>query len=309
MRIAILGATSQIAKDVILSFAGIAQYDLVLFARRPEMVREWLNSVCLSDKYSVYSIGGFIAQEPFDAIMNFIGVGNPVNVTAIGESIFDITLKHDEMVLNYLASNPACRYIFLSSGAVYGNHFESPVDENSVAIVPINCLQSQDWYGLAKMYAECRHRALPHLSIVDIRVFNYFSHTADISARFLMADILRAIRFNEILHTTSENIVRDYIGPNDFFRLISLILQSPARNDAVDCYTRGPVDKLTLLDSMKERFSLNFEIDQINSEFNATGFKKNYFSTNKRAAIFGYSPLRSSLEVVIDEIYLALNHK
>jgi len=59
------------------------------------------------------------------------------------------------------------------------------------------------------------------------QLIDYFSHTQDISARFFITDILRAIQSGETLMTTPENIVRDYIGPDDFFKLISLILESP----------------------------------------------------------------------------------
>lgn len=42
MRIAILGATSQIAKDLIHSCATRSAHELVLFARRVEVLRQWL---------------------------------------------------------------------------------------------------------------------------------------------------------------------------------------------------------------------------------------------------------------------------
>ena len=134
------------------------------------------------------------ANHEFDAIINFVGVGNPAQAIAMGNSIFDITLRFDEMVLDYLQTHPNCRYLFLSSGAAYGSSFNEPVNRDAPAIVAINNLVPQDWYGVAKLHAECRHRSYPELPIIDIRVFNYFSRTQDISARFLITDILRAIR-------------------------------------------------------------------------------------------------------------------
>jgi hypothetical protein len=41
------------------------------------------------------------------------------------------------------------------------------------------------------LHAEAKHRALFNFSIVDVRVFNYFSHTQDMNARFLITDNLR----------------------------------------------------------------------------------------------------------------------
>jgi nucleoside-diphosphate-sugar epimerase len=307
MRIAIFGSTSWIAKDLIQSFAAKSRDELVLYARRPENVRQWLGSVGLSGKYSVVDFSVFSVTEQFDVILNFVGVGNPAQAALMGASIFDVTLKYDELALSYVRENPRCRYIFLSSGAAYGSNFQVPVDENSKALIAINNLQPQNWYGMAKLHAECRHRSLAHLAIIDIRVFNYFSHTQDISARFFITDILRAIQFGETLMTTPENIVRDYIGPDDFFKLVSLILESPATNNVFDCYTRAPVDKLTLLSKMKEYFGLSYAIQKEPVGINATGVKVNYFSQNFRANSLGYLPSLNSLETIYKESEKLLN--
>src|SRR5450756_1882049 len=119
MRIAILGATSQIAKDLIESFAAQGTHALMLYARRPQAVVQWLASVDLPERYPVHDYGAFGADEHFDAILNFVGVGDPVAAAAMGASIFDVTLKYDELALSYVRQHPACRYIFLSSGAAY----------------------------------------------------------------------------------------------------------------------------------------------------------------------------------------------
>jgi nucleoside-diphosphate-sugar epimerase len=304
VRIAILGATSQIAKDLVLSFSRMSDYDLVLFARRPSVVNEWLQLSGLSDRYSVYDFKHFNAHKNLDAIINFVGFGNPALIASMGSSIFDVTSKYDELALDYLRYNPDCRYVFLSSGAAYGSNFEQPVDENSRAEISINNLTSMDWYAVAKLQAECHHRSLSNFPIVDIRVFNYFSHTQDIAARFFISDILRAIQSDETLVTSSDNIVRDYIGPGDFFRLISLILETPPMNTVIDCYSQAPVEKMTLLASIKESFGLRYEVSKAPAGVNATGLKMNYFSMNRRAEIFGYSPSNNSLNNVISEIEL-----
>ena len=306
MRIAILGATSQIAKDLVLSFSKSNVHELVLFARRPTVVTEWLTLVLLLDRYPVADFESFNLDENFDAIINFVGSGNPAQTSAMGALIFDVTSKYDELALEYQRKHPACRYLFLSSGASYGFNFDEPVDEKSKGVIAINRLLPQDWYAVAKMYAECRHRSMSHLPIVDLRVFNYFSHTQDMSARFFITDILRAIQSDTTLQTSSDNIVRDYIGPADFSRLVSLILESPATNDVVDCYTRAPVEKMTLLASMSERFGLRYEVLNASAGVNATGLKFKYFSRNRRAEIFQYFPSKKSLENVLDEAELVL---
>lgn len=299
-RLAILGATSQIAMDLILSFSSSEDKHLHLFARRPDAVKKWLMSVGLPGRYPVDDFSGF-AKHEFDAIINFVGVGNPGKALAMGNSIFDITLRFDDFALGYLKTHPACRYLFLSSGAVYGSNFDKPVDRNTLALVPINNLVAQDWYGIAKLHAECRHRAHPEFSILDMRVFNYFSHTQDLSARFLVTDIMRAIRDKTVLKISSDYVVRDYLHPADFFALVRALLSAPATNAAVDCYSKAPIDKPKLLAAMQKKFGLRYEINDAAAGVNATGSKPHYYSLNKRAADFGYQPALTSLEGILQE--------
>jgi nucleoside-diphosphate-sugar epimerase len=300
MQIAILGATSQIAKDLILAFTKQDNHELVLFARRPEIVIQWLASVGLSGRYAVKDFAAFSTDEYFDALLNFVGVGDPAQAAAMAASIFDVTLKYDQLALSYLEQHPLCRYIFLSSGAAYGSSFEAPVNENTKATFAINNLQPQDWYAVAKLYAECRHRSHPELFIIDVRVFNYFSRSQDIAARFLITDILRAIRDKTVLKTSSDHIVRDFIHPSDFYQLIVALLTSPVTNVAVDCYSKAPIDKPALLVAMQDNFGLRYEI-LTSAGVNATGNKPNYYSLNTKAADFGYQPTITSLDGLLKE--------
>lgn len=304
-RIAILGATSQIARDLIASVAAAGGKNLHLFARRPDDVRNWLATAGLSGRYPADNFSE-LGRHEFDAIINFVGAGNPAQLMSMGNSIFDTTLRFDEMALDYLKARPSCRYIFLSSGAAYGSSFEEPVTRDTPAIVKINDLLPQEWYGVAKLHAECRHRSHPDLAIIDIRVFNYFSCTQDIAARFLITDILRAIRDKTVLKTSPEHIVRDYLHPSDFYRLVHALLAEPATNTSVDCYSKAPIAKANLLAAIQEKFGLCYELTKVTDSFNATGSKPHYYSLNTRAADFGYQPALTSLEGVAREIAMFL---
>ena len=301
MNIAILGATSQIARDLIVSLSAEPKKHLHLFARRPDEVTKWLVFNGLSERYAVDEFSEF-ANNEFDAVINFVGVGNPAQAVAMGNTIFDITLYFDEMVLDYLKAHPACRYLFLSSGAVYGSSFAEPARRDTPATIAINSLASHEWYGVAKLYAECRHRSLPELAIFDIRVFNYFSRTQDIAARFLITDILRSIRDKVVLKTSPDYIVRDFLHPSDFYNLVSALLSGPAANAAVDCYSMAPTDKPTLLATMEDKFGLCYEVTEAGASVNATGGKPHYYSLNTRAADFGYQPKLTSIEGVLLEM-------
>lgn len=306
IRIAFLGATSQMARDLVASCVNDEKKQLHLFARRPDAVREWLTKSGLSGRYPVSNFSE-LAQYEFDAVINFVGVGNPAQLVEMGKAIFEITLRFDEMVLDYLESHPACRYLFLSSGAVYGSNFSEPARRDTPANIKINDLAQHEWYGVAKLHAECRHRAHPGLCIFDIRVFNYFSRTQDIDARFLITDMLRAIRDNTVLKTSPDFIVRDFLHPSDFHNLVNALLSAPPNNTAVDCYSKAPIDKPTLLAAMRENFGLNYEVAGQSAGINATGSKPHYYSENRRAAEFGYLPAWTSLKGVLSEASIILH--
>ncbi len=305
-RIAILGATSQIAKDLIVSFSSRKDKHLHLFARRPDVVRNWIASSKLIGAYQIDEFSEFGKQE-FDAVINFVGIGNPAHALAMGSTIFDITLRFDELVLGYLQKHTSCRYLFLSSGAVYGSNFKEPVTCDTKAVVTINNLEPHEWYGVAKLHAESRHRAFSNLNIVDIRVFNYVSSSQDIEARFLISDILRAIRDKTLLETSPDDIVRDFLHPSDFYQLVSSILSASPANTSVDCYSRAPINKKQLLIAMQENFGLSYEIKEKLIIINATGNKSHYYSLNKKAEDFGYFPNITSLDGVLQESRKILN--
>jgi len=306
MKIAILGATSYIARDLITSFAKNSDYELNLFARNHSVMKDWLVKYGI-EKYLVNDYESFNTSIEFDVIINFVGIGDPAKAKNMDSAILDITYQYDDMVLRYLKSHPKCKYIFLSSGAVYNSDFSNPVDGNMESVIPINNLQSSDWYGIAKMYAECRHRSLKSLSIIDLRVFNYFSSTLDIDSGFFIAVVLKAIKNHEILITTPDKMVRDYIGPYDFYVLISLIISGPVKNEAIDCFTKSPVDKITLLEEMYDKFMLKYRVKPNINVVSATGEKENYYSINTKAFdYYGYIPSMSSLETVIAESAIKL---
>lgn len=310
LKIAILGATSEIAKDLIIHFAERDSYQITLFARKVEIVREWLRILKLTNQFVVKCLEEFNNERYFDVVINFIGVGNPAQASAMGASILDITLKYDTIVLDYLNRNPACKYIFLSSGAAYGEVFKNPVDENVAAVININNLKPQDWYAIAKLHAECRHRALSKFFIVDIRVFNYFSHTQNMDSRFFITDIVRAICNKDILESSEDYMVRDFIHPLDFYQLIKRILDSSPVNTHVDCYSLEPVDKPTLLIGMKEKFGLDYITSSVRGGgVNATGEKPFYYSLSRRAEQFGYKPQFTSLEGIALEIHALISKR
>lgn len=298
-RIAILGASSQIARDLILSFARHARHELLLYVRDVAAQRRWLAPHGIDCAVLPYAEYG---RAPHEAVLNFVGVGDPQRAARMGGAIFGVTQQFDDLVLDALAANPQRRYIFLSSGAAYGSTFLEPAGEHTQAAVSINALKAQEYYAVAKLHAECKHRALPELAITDIRVFNYFSRTQDLEARFFITDILRAIRDGSTLHTSSDFMVRDFLHPDDFHQLVGCILAAAPANQAIDCYSRAVIDKPGLLATMHSHFGLDYRIAQgAPAVVNATGAKPHYYSLRRDAQRLGYAPAYSSEQGIIVE--------
>lgn len=301
MKIAILGASSQIAKDLIRSFAGAGRHGLLLYARNLDTAKSWVEKNRLENFCSIHGYETY-GELPHEVVINFIGVGDPMRAAEMGASIIEVTTQFDDMVMKDLSRNPSRRYLFLSSGAVYGNVFKRPVTATSQAMIPINDSKSQNFYATAKLSAELMHRSRTDLSIIDLRVFNMFSRTQDIESRFFITDIIRAIRDKHTLQTTPDYMVRDFMHPDDFHQLVECLMDAPPANCAVDCYSREPIDKPSLLKAMSERFGLKYEVaDGTTLLANATGGKPHYYSLNHKAAQFGYKPIWSSLECISAE--------
>ncbi len=305
MNIAILGATSNIAKDLILNFVNRnPKIDITLFARNIDDLKAWLDEKEIINKISyIYTYESFSVKKNFDVIFNFVGIGDPAKAMKMGASIIDITYIYDSLALKYIEKNPSTKYIFLSSGAAYGSkNFLTNVTKNSKSRIDINDIKPQDWYSIAKLHAECRHRSMIDKSIIDIRVFNYINSGLDLSSKFLITDAIMAILNDQMLITSSKNISRDYIGPDDFYKLIMSLIAFGECNDSVDCFTKSPIDKFSMLDMLKQEFGLKYQIENNEIGLNATGKKDNYFSKNFKAKVYGYYPEYSSKETILKEL-------
>jgi len=307
VRIAIFGGTSQIAKDFILTSSYFSNDEFILFSRATKTVNYWLGENGLAGRHSAYDYVELETSSPYDAILNFVGVGDPAKALEMGSAIFEVTEQYDKLAINYLRRHPQCRYIFMSSGSAYLSDFQAPANTATASALKLNQMNHCDWYGISKMYTEARHRADPQLAIVDIRIFNYFSHTQNMGAAYFMTQIAQSISNKTILTTSSDPMVRDYLHPLDFYQLVSKILKSPAINCAVDAYSQGPIDKVTLLNAMELSFGLQYEVSNITSHPNATGLKPFYYSEDHSASRFGYEPQYSSLEGLKRELSLLFN--
>lgn len=299
-KVAILGATGHVGKSIINSAINDERYELFLFARSRERTDAFLTSIGAHPGIPVMGFSQFPDGE-YDAVINCVGIGSPQKLKNELASIFAITEQFDGLVLNYLHRSPGTKYINISSGAAYGTDFSVPAGEETCARFSINNLSISEYYGIAKLNSEAKHRALPSLAIIDLRMFAFFSRFIDLQERFLLTEVIASIKSRNVLMTGPGDIMRDYVHPSDLMCVIDLIIEGGMLNTSFDLYSLQPTSKFELLEWFAEKHGLRYSVDDTHEPLSVTGVKSNYFSGSKKAAMLGYSPKYSSLEAVAME--------
>ena len=291
--IAILGATGYVGGSLggLLAAEGQA---VTLFAREPQKLagRGWPAAVCLRD------LADFDAAD-FDLVVNAIGAGDPSRVKSIGSDILTVTASWDRRVLETMS--PRTRYVFLSSGAVYGGPFDQPVSAESSICLPLNSMDSIPAYTMAKLEAEIRHRSERSRAILDLRIFGYADPSIDLNGTFFLAELARAIRDRTVFFTSPEHMVRDYAGVRELRALIGSWERAGAPNCPLDLYTTAPAGKHDILERCAARYSLRLEYAATTAS-TPTGAKRFYASQYHAAADLGFKPERDTMTVLTDTI-------
>lgn len=299
-RVAILGATGHIAKNLILGLSSLKEYQLYLFARSREKLVAFLEGESIVEGIFTCEYDQFQQTVNFDIIINCVGIGNPQELALNPYSVFQVTEHYDNMILEYLENSTSSIYINLSSGAAYGSDFLEPATHEKLLSLNINNLSSKDFYGISKLNMEAKHRSLFKFKILDLRIFGFFSQYIDLNSSFLITDVIDSIEKNKTLFTSSENIIRDYVHPNDFLQLIKLCMNNAIDNNGYDVYSLKPISKFEMLEYFSSEFGLRFEVTAETIFDSITGSKKNYYSNNNKAISIGYQPQYTAMSSVID---------
>lgn len=308
MKIAILGATSHIAKGLINNLGHGGEYDLRLFARSPERAGNFLAAVGLSDRFQARTFDEF-DRGSYDAIINCVGFGDPGKLKDAASEIFRVTETFDNLVLGHLERHPESIYINFSSGAVHGTDFASPADENSRAVFEINPMDPSAYYGIAKLHSEAKHRAMKDFRIVDLRIFGYFSRFIDLDAKYMMSEILTCILRGKEFVTGPDDIVRDYIHPEDLSSLVKLCIDKRDLNDTFDVCSMCPARKTEILEKYSSLYGLRYTVRAQHAALSATGKKMNYYSINDKVRRIGFEPRFTSLDSVVQGTKHILNSR
>ena len=155
-----------------------------------------------------------------------------------------------------------------------------------------------DFYAVAKLASELKHRAHDNLPIVDLRLFSFFSAQVDVSESFfLLSQLVACVRSGEVFITSPDDIVRDYVTPEMVSHVLFFLLQRPPENTAYDLQSAWPVTKFDLLTYFKETWGLRTAITDEEPQ-SPTGKKHAYYSCRTTLADMGCAPKYTSLEAI-----------
>ena len=303
--IAIFGSTGHIGKNLISFFIKNNDFKIFLFSRDIKKIESL--KMIFSDTMSFNTYDDFGKNE-YDVIINCVGISNPNALKKNSRSIFDTAEFYDTMVLDYLKNFPTTLYINLSSGAVFGGEFDKPVDDSSTYKFDVNEINKGEMYSVSKMYLESKHRSLPDLNIVDLRIFGFFSRFIDVNAGFFMSELLQALKNKSEFVTDKKDFVRDYVNPKDFYDLTKNCIANKKINDVFDVYSKEIISKFQILEECFNKFDLKFKLVEKIESISPTGVKKNYYSLSRKAEKINYSPQFSSLETILNESSLFLEN-
>jgi nucleoside-diphosphate-sugar epimerase len=161
-------------------------------------------------------------------------------------------------------------------------------------------MQAVDYYPLAKLAAEAKHRSADHLLIYDIRIFGYYSRLIDPDGGFLLSEFTRCARDRTVFRTSPADFVRDYIGAKDLASLIRHLIAKRPANQALDSYSAEPVGKLELLKVLAREFGMPYEFTTADEPRPAE--KPDHPTCCRRGEALGWRPTLTSLDLVVEEM-------
>lgn len=310
-KVAVFGATSHIAKGLIHNFIRAGHSRLHLYSRTPGKVRAFLASEGRKESPDlvVHADYGDLRGGSCDVLINCVGVGTLKKLRGDYSRYFTVTEEYDNLAVNYLSSSrPDALYISFSSGAVYGKDFTAPAGDNTPSVFRPNHLSPEDYYAVARLNAEAKHRSFGRLRIADLRVFSYFSRFIDLADGYFMSELAGAVLKKKTFVTDSVNIVRDYVHPRDLFSAVTLCMARARVNGAFDICSSAPVCKQEILDHLSAEYGLKYRLAAAGAggAAVATGAKNVYCSASGNAAALGYKPSFSSMETIKRETRLLL---
>lgn len=303
LSVAILGTTGYIGRSLLHEFGQDPDVEVVGYSRDKETARKTLDDY----KVDFHQVKDYseLANHEYDVLINATGIGSPKKLSAAPTAVFGVTEDMDRVAFQYLDNYPRTRVFNFSSAAVYGQAAANYVTPDSQAAFAVNSLSVKDGYAFSKLHSEARHRSRNNNAIVDLRVFAFVSRFLDPQDSFLVSEIAKCLKENQVLKTKPDDMIRDFTTAKDIAAVILFFMKREPTNDVFDLKSGGAVAKFELLNKLKEELKLSYEVEDI-KEMSPTGSKTIYAPSESRLEALGYRPLHTSLENVVTELRLFL---
>ena len=160
-----------------------------------------------------------LKQEKIDVCINAAGSGNVAYSVTHPLIDFEANTLDVIKILDAICKHqPACKYLHISSAAVYGNPESLPIKETDT-LSPISP------YGYHKMMSEIICKEYQHLFGLNISIVRPFSVFGNGLRKQLLWDICtKLLKADEITLFGTGNETRDFIHISDLVLLIDLII-------------------------------------------------------------------------------------
>jgi len=168
-----------------------------------------------------HTLSELYSQFSFDVCINCSGLAHvPNSLIHPFEDYTQNTLNVIKILEALRKSNPECKFINLSSAAVYGNPLTLPIDETH----PINPLSP---YGYHKYQAELlceEYHKLYGLRTCSLRIFSAYG--PGLRKQLLWDLYQKSIRSEEIQLFGTGNETRDFIFIDDLIEAIEIVIRN-----------------------------------------------------------------------------------
>jgi UDP-glucose 4-epimerase len=240
-------------------------------------------SILSPDFDTVFSTG------EFDVCINSSGSGNVSFSMSHPLSDFEANTMAVAKVLDTMRKyQPACKYVHISSAAVYGNPETLPVREE----MPLRPLSPYGWHKVMSEMLCREYYELYRLKVAIVRPFSVFGNGL---RKQLLWDVCRKMREDEVitLYGTGKES-RDFIHIDDLCFLLDCIVKSSPFE--ADMYNGGNGIQVTI-STIVDLLKLNFKSDKpirFNGE-TRKGDPLNWKADTRKIKELGYTP-KVSLE-------------
>ncbi|MFD2873849.1 NAD-dependent epimerase/dehydratase family protein [Mucilaginibacter ximonensis] len=156
----------------------------------------------------------------FDVCINASGNGSvPISLN-LPVFDFELNVTNTLKVLDAIRlNNPQCKYISLSSAAVYGNPAIMPVTEDS----PLKPLSPYGWHKLYTEYLCKEYYYLYNLQTINLRLFSVYGE--HLRKQLFWDTYQKSLRSKTVELFGSGNETRDFIYIQDLNRALDCVIQ------------------------------------------------------------------------------------